>query len=106
MRLRIASYSLVCFTGALNEAISDIFGAAIERFVNPAKTIDDTWRLGEDVYIATGRSIRYMAKPTNNGQPDYYPERYIGSYSYMRVLHQWILPSSPPDSHLLGLIRK
>lgn len=58
-------------SGALNEAISDIFGAALERNVLPN---DWNWRLSEDAF-----TFRNMANPaeafppiTPYGQPDQY----------------------------------
>jgi Zn-dependent metalloprotease len=66
--------------GALNEAFSDIFGAASETSGrNPSPTIDSkTWQIGEDIYTpsAPGDALRYMDNPTADGQSkDYYPER-------------------------------
>lgn len=64
-------------SGALNEALSDIFGAAVEAWVDGAVT-SATWLLGEDIYTpgTSGDALRYMANPTQDGySPDYYPER-------------------------------
>lgn len=74
-------------TGAINEAISDIFGSAIEAWVrsgggavgNPAGGI----RPDANTWIVCDRCTqgvqRYMNNPTRDGQSkDYYPERYQG----------------------------
>jgi len=70
--------------GALNESMSDVFGAMIERYVKGENT--NTWRIGEDAYTprTPGDALRYMDNPhdaTNNGwtaddYPDHYTERY------------------------------
>jgi bacillolysin len=52
-------------SGALNEALADIFGAAIEHSVKPDPT--KNWLLGEDL----GFVIRDMAKPKAHQQPDH-----------------------------------
>jgi bacillolysin len=77
--------------GALNEANSDIMGAAIEAWAasgggaagNPASITlsDKTWKIGEDVAgpLLPGGVIRQMSNPTiDMVSKDYYPERYIG----------------------------
>ncbi len=63
-------------SGALNEAISDIFAAAVEAWADGGISAD-TWMLGEDVAGPTlGAALRYMDNPTLDGySPDYYPER-------------------------------
>lgn len=74
-------------TGAINEAISDIFGAGIEAWQqsggsqsnNPStiSTNNDTWK----VCSACESGLqRYMNNPTADGQSkDYYAERYTGT---------------------------
>jgi bacillolysin len=52
-------------SGALNEALADIFGAAIEHEVRPDPT--KNWQLGEDL----GFIIRDMSKPKSYRQPDH-----------------------------------
>jgi len=49
-------------SGALNESISDIFGAVIDN---------DDWLLGEDIYTPTvpGDALRSMEDPTRSGDP-------------------------------------
>jgi hypothetical protein len=67
-------------SGALNEGISDIFGAMIEASVRGVSA--NTWKIGEDVYTPNtpGDALRYMNNPTQDGSStDYYPERYTGS---------------------------
>lgn len=75
-------------SGALNESMSDVFGAMIERSVNGETT--NTWRIGEQCYTpanGTGDALRYMDDPhlagnggyTSNDDPDHYSERYTGA---------------------------
>ncbi|MBH8605400.1 M4 family metallopeptidase [Thermoactinomyces sp. CICC 10522] len=58
-------------SGALNESISDIFGAMIDS---------DDWDIGEDVYTPgiAGDALRSMSDPTKYGDPDNYANRYTG----------------------------
>lgn len=67
-------------SGALNEAISDIFQAVCSAWKTGA--VDgDTWRVGEAIWTPAtpGDALRYMDNPTQDGQSkDYYPERYTG----------------------------
>jgi Zn-dependent metalloprotease len=71
-------------SGALNEASSDILGAAAEAW--KYGVIDSrTWKIGEDCYTpATANdALRYMNNPTADGSSyDYYPERYTGTGDY------------------------
>lgn len=69
--------------GALNEAISDIFGAAVETFARSPQVIDyKTWECAEDIWIGSGSAARYMDNPTADGlSKDYYPERGVLSPS-------------------------
>ena len=76
-------------SGALNEAMSDIMGAAAESWVasgggaggNPATwtTTANTWKIGEDVaglLFGSIGALRLMNDPTKDGaSKDYYPER-------------------------------
>ena len=76
-------------SGALNEAMSDIMGAAAESWVasgggmggGPATwtTSANTWKIGEDVaglLFASIGALRLMNDPTkDNMSKDYYPER-------------------------------
>jgi Zn-dependent metalloprotease len=81
-------------SGALNEAMSDVIGAATEAWVdsggssmgNPAMITpsDKTWKIGEEVVIPggmiAGDALRYMNNPTaDKVSYDYYPERYMGT---------------------------
>ena len=68
-------------SGALNEAMSDVFGAATESY-SDGSVNSNTWKIGEDVYTpgTSGDALRYMNNPTADGSSyDYYPERYTGS---------------------------
>jgi thermolysin len=74
-------------SGALNESISDVFGALVERYSKGESS--NTWKIGEDVYNPSvpGDALRYMDNPhaandngyTANDDPDHYSERYQGS---------------------------
>ncbi len=67
-------------SGALNEALSDIFGAMVDR--QEGATGADIWHVGEDIYTPNTPNdggIRNMADPQDNGDYDYYPTRYTGS---------------------------
>ncbi len=67
-------------SGALNESMSDVFGAMIELY--PATVANsDTWKLGEDAYTPaiSGDALRYLDNPHLGGQPDHYTERYTGT---------------------------
>lgn len=69
-------------SGALNEAMSDIFAASVESYANGGTINSDTWKVGEDCYTpgTAGDALRYMDRPTDDGYSyDYYPERYTGS---------------------------
>jgi vibriolysin len=69
--------------GALNEAMSDIFGAATEARVRGISS--NTWKISEDIYTpgTANDALRYMNNPTQDGSSkDYYPERYTGGADY------------------------
>ena len=71
-------------SGALNEATSDILGAAVEAWKDGSVT-SNTWKIGEDVYTpgTSGDALRYMNDPVADGSSyDYYPTRYTGSGDY------------------------
>jgi bacillolysin len=65
-------------SGALNEAMSDIIGASVERIMF-GKSVQNTWLLAEDLFYQSGSAIRNMANPNSFGDYDYYPTRYLGS---------------------------
>ncbi|MED5073036.1 M4 family metallopeptidase [Anoxybacillus geothermalis] len=63
-------------SGAINEAVSDIFAELIE-----AKVKGDTdWLIGEDVYTpgVQGDALRSLKDPAAYGYPDHYSKRYTG----------------------------
>ena len=65
-------------SGALNEAASDIFAAAVEAHVDSGVTAD-TWDIGEDCWLAAP-ALRYMDSPSDDGASrDHYSARYTGS---------------------------
>lgn len=64
-------------SGALNEAISDIFGTLAEFHDNN----DPDFEIGEDIYTpnTAGDALRSMSDPTKYGDPDHYSKRYTGT---------------------------
>ncbi len=63
-------------SGALNEAWSDILGAAAEAYSRDS--LQPNWQLGSSSYTPNkaGDALRYMNNPTKDGySKDYYPER-------------------------------
>lgn len=65
--------------GGLNEAFSDIFGAAIEFYAAPAT---GDWFVGEDFDLTGGHGFRNMSNPNEFQQPD----TYLGTYWYIGVM--------------------
>jgi len=67
-------------SGALNEAMSDIFGASIEAYRDGAVS-GNTWKVGEECWTpgTAGDALRYMNDPAAAGDYDYYPTRYTGT---------------------------
>jgi Zn-dependent metalloprotease len=61
-------------SGALNESMSDVFGAMIERSVRGESS--NTWKIGEEVFTPgiAGDALRYMDTPDAGNQPDHYSE--------------------------------
>jgi len=64
-------------SGALNEAMSDIFGTAVEFYANE----NPDWLIGEDISGPGlgAPALRSMADPTITNDPDHYSVRYTGS---------------------------
>lgn len=62
-------------SGALNEAMSDIFGALVDRQVGAEGM--NVWLVGEGIVKGDG-AIRDMSNPARKGHYDYYPLRYQG----------------------------
>jgi bacillolysin len=57
-------------SGAMNEAFSDIWGACIEFYAAPTKSV---WLIGEDIERRAGHlALRSMSNPKSEGQPDTY----------------------------------
>ncbi|MDX2021168.1 MAG: M4 family metallopeptidase [Deltaproteobacteria bacterium] len=76
-------------SGALNESMSDVFGAMVERSVKGESAA--TWLLGEECYTpgnGNNDALRYFANThlatddgfTADDDPDHYSERYTGSF--------------------------
>ncbi len=69
-------------SGALNEAMSDIFAAICESHARGGVIDDNTWLVGEEIFTPAtpGDALRYMGNPTlDNVSKDFYPERYTAS---------------------------
>ncbi len=76
-------------SGALNESMSDVFGALVESYALGGVVNSDTWKIGEQAYTpaTSGDALRYMDNPhlagnggfTSDDDPDHYSERYTGS---------------------------
>ncbi len=64
-------------SGALNEAISDIFGTLVE-YENGS---NPDFEIGEDIYTpgTSGDALRSMSNPEKYGDPDHYSKRYTGT---------------------------
>lgn len=55
-------------SGALNEGLSDIWGAMVEYYADPTK---QTYEIGEEIRLGGG-SLRSMSNPNSRNQPDTY----------------------------------
>ena len=76
-------------SGALNESMSDVFGAMVELYARGGTVTSDTWKIGEQAYTpnTAGDALRYMDNPhlagnggyTSDDDPDHYAERYTGT---------------------------
>lgn len=76
-------------SGALNESMSDVFGAMVELYARGGAPTSDTWKIGEQSYTpaTAGDALRYMDNPhlagnggfTTDDDPDHYSERYTGT---------------------------
>lgn len=64
-------------SGALNEAMSDIFGTLVEHHANN----NPDYEIGEDIYTPakSGDALRSMSDPTKYNDPDHYSVRYTGT---------------------------
>ncbi|RZK16456.1 MAG: M4 family peptidase, partial [Hymenobacter sp.] len=60
-------------SGAMNEGLSDIWGASVEKYTVDAKglTGKSTWDIGEEI-MKQGGALRSMSNPGLYGQPAYY----------------------------------
>ncbi len=68
-------------SGALNEAFSDIIGAAVEFFFEPRGNGRQMaeWLLGEDLFIDFGPAFRSLKNPMSVGDSDHYSIRCLPS---------------------------
>ncbi|WP_369903649.1 M4 family metallopeptidase [Bacillus manliponensis] len=64
-------------SGALDEAIADLFGTLVEYYDNR----NPDWEVGEDVYTPgiADDALRSMSNPAKYGDPDHYSKRYTGT---------------------------
>ncbi|PGA90081.1 bacillolysin [Bacillus toyonensis] len=62
-------------SGALNEAISDIFGILIKQYQGGSTD----WEIGKDIYVSRNQAMRSMSNPNKYGDPDHYSKRYTGA---------------------------
>jgi bacillolysin len=64
-------------SGALNEAISDIFGTLVEFY----DSNNPDYEIGEDIYTpnVANDALRSMSDPAKYGDPDHYSKRYTGT---------------------------
>jgi bacillolysin len=107
-------------SGALNESMSDVFGAMVELYSDGGTVSADTWKIGEDAYTpgTSGDALRYMDNPhlasnggfTSNDDPDHYSERYTGTADYGGVHtnsgianHVFYLAAAGGTHHLSGV---
>jgi len=66
----------------LNEAFSDIMGAAMEFFYQPVGNGRDQadWLIAEEVYLLPPGYLRSLSNPVAGGEPDHYSlRRFIGT---------------------------
>jgi Zn-dependent metalloprotease len=51
--------------GALNESMSDVFGALVEQYVKKQSTAEASWLIGEDLFTSQveGQALRSMKAP-------------------------------------------
>lgn len=97
-------------SGALNESLSDIWGAAVEYFAAPDDPNKDHWLIGEEIdRRANSIALRSMKNPKDKGSPstykgefwrpasieegciipDYYENDYCGVHYNSGVLNYW-----------------
>ncbi|WP_335869430.1 M4 family metallopeptidase [Bacillus sp. 2205SS5-2] len=64
-------------SGAINEAMSDIFGTLVEFHANN----NPDWELGEDIYTpgVANDALRSLSNPSKYNDPDHYSVRYTGT---------------------------
>jgi len=74
---RTANLTYARESGALNESMSDVFGAMVESYARGGVIDSDTWKIGEQAYTpgTPGDALRSMSDPPSAGDPDHYSER-------------------------------
>lgn len=74
---RTANLTYAKESGALNESMSDVFGAMVELYADGGTVTADTWKIGEDAYTpgTAGDALRRMDNPNAVGDPDHYSLR-------------------------------
>lgn len=98
-----ADLDYVWESGAMNEGLSDIWGAVIENWGNPFESDGEAkamWRVGEEI---SNTQLRTMSNPPANGDPDTYDGNfwipfdgicddnsdYCGVHSNSGVMNKW-----------------
>ncbi|MGC9498839.1 M4 family metallopeptidase [Streptomyces sp. WG7] len=83
-------------SGGLNEATSDIFGAAVEFYANNSSDVGD-YLIGEEIDInGDGTPLRYMDKPSRDGASK--------DYWYSGIGNVDVHYSSGPANHFFYLL--
>lgn len=82
-------YPLWGESGALAEALSDIWGATIENWAMPNSPPKSKWLIGEEVTNITPNYLRSMSNPNVSRVPS--PDTYLGTY--------WNTPPYAGDPH-------
>ncbi|MEN8857940.1 MAG: M4 family metallopeptidase [Flavobacteriaceae bacterium] len=83
-------------SGAINEGLSDIWGAMVEYHADPTK---QTYEIGEEIKLGSG-SLRSMSNPNSRNHPDTYkgnywywyptsPVRGAGVHTNSGILNYW-----------------
>lgn len=80
-------------SGAINEGLSDIWGAMVEYFADPTK---QTYLIGEEIKLGGG-ALRSMSDPKNYSQPDTYKginwysgtNDYGGVHTNSGIINHW-----------------
>ncbi len=74
--------------GALNEALSDMFGVSVDFYARPAQA---NWAVGEECYTpgTPGDALRFMDDPNKANDPDTYEGTYWASTANPSPFNDW-----------------